>query len=122
MIEHILELQESVDPVVFYGVNNSNMQLIKNLYPKLKLMARGNVLKVLGDAEDVANFEEVLDKLQTYCAEFNKLEEQTIIDIIKGNTIQENKVDNLILHGINGKPIVARTPNQQKLVDEYKKK
>lgn len=121
MLERIIELQETVDPVIFYGVNNSNMQLFKNLYPKLKLMARGNVVKVLGDAEDVANFEEILDKLQAYCAEFNKLEEQIIIDIVKGNSPQDVKVDNLILHGINGKPIIARTPNQQKLVDEYKK-
>jgi len=121
MIERIIELLELVDPVVFYGVNNSNMQLIKNLYPKLKVMARGHIIKVLGDAEDVANFEEVMTMLQNYCAEFNKLDEQTIIDIVKGNTPQDVKVDNLILHGINGKPIVARTPNQQKLVDEFMK-
>lgn len=120
MIERIIELLETVDPVIFYGVNNGNMHLIKTLCPKMKIMARGNIIKVLGDAEDVAVFEEILDKLQAYCAEFNKLEEQTIIDIVKGNTPSEVKVDNLILHGINGKPIVARTPNQQKLVDEYK--
>lgn len=121
MIEKILELNETIDPVIFYGVNNANMQLIKSLCPKMKIMARGNIIKVLGDAEDVLNFQEIIDKLQSYCAEFNKLDEQTIIDIIKGNSPQEIKVDNLILHGINGKPIVARTPNQQKLVDEYKK-
>jgi len=121
MIERILELLETVDPVIFFGVNNGNMQLIKTLCPKLKIMARGHVLKVLGDAEDVAVFEEIIEKLQAYCGEFNKLDEQTIIDIVKGNMPQEVNVDNLILHGINGKPIVARTPNQQKLVDEYKK-
>ncbi|MDR3704492.1 MAG: PhoH family protein [Paludibacteraceae bacterium] len=121
MIERIFELLEAVDPVIFFGVNNGNMQLIKTLCPKLKIMARGHVLKVLGDAEDVSVFEEIIEKLQAYCGEFNKLEEQTIIDIIKGNMPQEVNVDNLILHGINGKPIVARTPNQQKLVDEYKK-
>jgi phosphate starvation-inducible PhoH-like protein len=120
MTERIFELLEAVDPVIFFGVNNGNMQLIKTLCPKLKIMARGHVLKVLGDAEDVAVFEEIIEKLQTYCGEFNKLDEQTIIDIVKGNTPQEVNVDNLILHGINGKPIVARTPNQQKLVDEYK--
>ncbi len=121
MLERIYELNENVDPVIFYGINNSNMQLIKTLCPKIKIMARGSVIKVLGDAEDVAVFNEILDKLQAYCGEFNKLEEQTIIDIVKGNTPSEVKVDNLILHGINGKPIVARTPNQQKLVDDYKK-
>lgn len=120
MLEHIIELLETVDPVIFYGVNNANMQLIKTLYPKLKVMSRGNVIKILGDADDVANFVEVIDKLQNYCSEFNKLEEAVIIDIIKGNAPKEAKVDNLILHGINGKPIIARTPNQQKLVEEYK--
>ncbi len=121
MLEKVIELEETLDPVAFYGVNNGNMQLIKNLYPKLKLMARGNVLKVLGEAEVVANFEKVLDKLQMYCAQYNKLDEQTIIDIVKGNAPNDVKLDNLILHGINGKAVVARTPNQQKLVDEYKK-
>jgi phosphate starvation-inducible PhoH-like protein len=121
MIEKILELNETIDPVIFYGVNNVNMQLIKSLCPKMKIMARGNVIKVLGDTEDVLIFQEIIEKLQSYCSEFNKLEEQTIIDIIKGNSPLEIKVDNLILHGINGKPIVARTKNQQRLVDEYKK-
>ncbi len=121
MLERIYELNENVDPVIFYGVNNGNMQLIKTICPKVKIMARGSIIKVLGDVEDVAVFNEILDKLQAYCGEFNKLEEQTIIDIVRGNTPVEVKVDNLILHGINGKPIVARTPNQQKLVDEYKK-
>ena len=121
MIERIIELLETVDPVVFFGVNNANMHLIKTLCPKMKIMARGNIIKVLGDAEDVIVFEEILSQLQAYCSEFNKLDEQTIIDIVKGNTPQEVKVNNLILHGINGKPIVARTPNQQKLVDEFMK-
>lgn len=121
MTESILELLETVDPVVFYGINNVNMQLIKDLHPKLKVMARGSVIKVLGDAEDVANFEETLGKLQIHCGEFNKLEEAVIIDIVKGNEPKCKKVDNLILHGINGRPIVARTPNQQRLVEAYKK-
>lgn len=84
-------------------------------------MARGNAIKVLGNTVDVVNFEMVLEKLQTYCTEFNKLEEEIIIDIVKGNMPSEVKVDNLILHGLNGKPIIVRTPNQQKLVDEFTK-
>ncbi len=121
MIEKILELNELIDPVVFYGINNANMQLIKTLCPKLKIMARGNIIKVLGDAEDVLRFEEAFSTLESYCIEFNQLTEPIIIDIIKGKAPKEAKVDNLILHGINGKPIVARTPNQQRLVDEFTK-
>ncbi len=121
MTEKVLTLNALIDPVAFYGINNANMQLIKNLCPKVKIMARGNVIKVLGDAEDVAHLEEVFQVLENYCTEFNQLTESIIIDIIKGRMPQETKVDNLVLHGINGKPIVARTPNQQKLVNEFTK-
>ncbi|MDR1699506.1 MAG: PhoH family protein [Prevotellaceae bacterium] len=121
MIERILELSDTLDPVVFYGINNANIQLIKTLYPKLKIMARGNAMKVLGDAEDVAAFEEMLGKLQAHCTEFNKLDEPTIINIVKGETPLTIKTDNLILHGANGKSITARTKNQQKLVEEFDK-
>ncbi|MDR1679257.1 MAG: PhoH family protein [Prevotellaceae bacterium] len=121
MTERIIELSSAIDPVLFYGINNANMQLIKTLCPKLKIMARGNIVKVLGDAEDVVHFEEIFQALETYCIEFNQLTEPVIIDIIKGKTPKETKVDNLILHGLHGKPIVARTPNQQKLVNEFSK-
>jgi phosphate starvation-inducible PhoH-like protein len=121
MIERILELSDTLDPVAFYGINNSNIQLIKTLCPKLKIMARGNIIKVLGDAEDVAMFEETMEKLQAHCAEFNKLDEATIISIVKGKMPQIIPTDNLILHGVNGKSITARTENQQKLVSEFDK-
>ena len=52
MIEKLIVL-EDIDPVIFYGVNNANMQLIKALYPKLRIVARGNVIKVLGDEEEM---------------------------------------------------------------------
>ena len=121
MIEKIIQLQEMVDPVVFYGVNNSNLQLIKNLSPKIKMIARGNLIKVLGDEQDVLCFEKIMIMLQNHCVEFNKLDENIIIDIIKANIPKEESVDNLILHGNNGKPIIARTKNQLSLVDEFSK-
>jgi len=121
MIERIFTLNDLIDPVVFYGINNANMQLIKTLCPKLKIVARGNIIKVLGDAEDVLRFEEIFSMLEVYCAEYNQLTEAIITDIIKGNAPKEANNNNLILHGINGKPIVARTKNQQRLVDEFAK-
>ena len=86
MIEKLIVL-EDIDPVIFYGVNNANIQLIKALYPKLRIVARGNVIKVLGDEEEMCAFEENITKLEKYCAEYNSLKEEVIIDIIKGDKI-----------------------------------
>ena len=118
MIERVIIL-ENIDPVVFYGVNNCNMQLIKTLFPKLRLMARGHVLKVIGDENETAIFEQKIKEREKYCTEYNLLNEEIITDIIKGNAPIEIKQDHLIIHGVNGKPIVARTENQQKLVKAF---
>ncbi len=118
MIEKVFVLSD-VDLVVFYGVNNSNLQLLKNLFPKLRIGMRGNTIKVLGSKEETERFEEIITRLEEHCSQFNSLSEATIIEIIKGDTPRESKVDNLIIYGINGKAIVARTKNQQRLVDSY---
>ena len=95
------------------------MQLIKTLFPKLRLMARGHVLKVIGDENETAIFEQKIKELEKYCTEYNLLNEEIITDIIKGNAPIEIKQDHLIIHGVNGKPIIARTENQQKLVKAF---
>ena len=119
MIEKLIVL-EDIDPVIFYGVNNANMQLIKALYPKLRIVARGNVIKVLGDEEEMCAFEENILKLEKYCAEYNQLKEETIIDIIKGNAPQAEKSGNVIVFSVTGKPIIPRSENQQRLVDAFR--
>ena len=119
MIEKLIVL-EDIDPFIFYGVNNANMQLIKALYPKLRIVARGNVIKVLGDEEEMCAFEENILKLEKYCAEYNQLKEETIIDIIKGNAPQAEKSGNVIVFSVTGKPIIPRSENQQKLVDAFR--
>ena len=118
MIERIIHL-ELADLVVFYGVNNSNIQLLKNLFPKLRIIARGNVIKVMGDELETALFEERIGELEKYCVEYNQLNEEIILSIVKGGAPKEQKQDNLIIHGVNGKSIVARSENQQKLVDDF---
>lgn len=118
MIERIYIL-ESVDPVIFYGVNNVNMQLIKTLFPKLRIVARGNVMKVIGDEEESEIFLKKIREVEKYCEEFNSLSEDVIMDIIKGKAPVITKQENLIIHGMNGKPIVARTENQQRLVKAF---
>ena len=118
MIERIYIL-ESVDPVIFYGVNNVNMQLIKTLFPKLRIVARGNVMKVIGDEDESELFLKKIREVEKYCEEFNSLSEDVILDIIKGKAPVITKQENLIIHGMNGKPIVARTENQQRLVKAF---
>lgn len=118
MIERIYIL-ESVDPVIFYGVNNVNMQLIKTLFPKLRIVARGNVMKVIGDEEESEMFLKKIREVEKYCEEYNSLTEEVILDIIKGKAPVVAKQENLIIHGMNGKPIVARSENQQRLVKAF---
>jgi phosphate starvation-inducible PhoH-like protein len=120
MIERIIII-ENVDPVIFYGVNNSNMHLIRNLFPKLRIAARGSVIKVIGEDSETAEFEKKIKELADHAERFNRLTEETIMDIIKGEAPQELKRDDVIIYGINGKPIMGRTPNQQKLVETFAK-
>ena len=116
MIEQIIIL-ENVDPVVFFGINNSNLQLLKTLFPKLRIVARGNVVKVSGNAEEVPVFEEKIREIEKLCVERNSLSEENIIDIVKGKSPNVVKQDNLIIYGMNGKPIFARNENQQRFVN-----
>ena len=111
---------ENVDPVAFYGINNSHLQLLKSLYPKLRIAARGQVIKALGSPDDTADFEEKIKKLEAWCERYNKLTDEVIIDIVKGSAPQpENNADHAIIYGVNGKPISARNQNQQKLIKEF---
>lgn len=121
MIERIIIL-EGVDPVIFFGTNNSNMQFLKTLFPKLRIVARGNVIKAIGDEAELLEFEEKIVELESYCLIYNKLTEEAIAGIVRGgkNSAHTAPVqDNLIIYGMNGKPILARTENQQKLVRAF---
>lgn len=115
MIEQIIIL-ENTDPVIFFGINNNNLNLLKTLFPKLRIVARGNVIKASGNAEDIPLFEEKIRELEQHSSKHNSLSEENIIDIVKGKSPNTVKDDNLIIFGMNGKPILARTENQQKLV------
>ena len=120
MIERIIVL-DNADAALFFGVNNSNLQLLKTLFPKLRIVARGNIIKVTGNAEEIPLFEEKIAELEKFCAEHNLLTEDNIIDIVKDNSPREFKQDNLIIFGMSGKPISARNENQQRLVNAFLK-
>ena len=95
------------------------MQLIKTLFPKLRIVARGNIMKVIGDEVESESFLKKIREVEKYCEEFNSLSEEVIVDIIKGKGPAIVKQENLIIHGMNGKPITARTENQQRLVKAF---
>ena len=120
MIEKHIVL-EDVDPVIFYGVNNANMQMIKALYPKLRIVARDNVIKVMGDEEEMCAFEEHIVALEKHCAKYNSLKEEVILDIIKGNNPHIEKTGDVIVYSVTGKAVTPRSENQLKLVKEYEK-
>ncbi len=115
MIERIIIIEQA-DPVSFYGVNNSNLQLIRNLFPKLRMAARGSVIKVIGDEQETAEFEKKIHELENYCVKYNCLNEDAILDVLRGETPKDMKSDGVIIFGINGKPISARNANQQLMV------
>lgn len=118
MIERHIMI-DNVDPVVFYGVNNSNIQLIRNLFPKLRMAARGSVITVIGDEQETLKFEHDIKQLEEYCATYNTLPEDVILDTIKGLPPKELMMDDVIIYGVNGKPIKGRTPNQQLMVKTF---
>ena len=120
MIEKHIVL-EDIDPVIFYGVNNANMQMIKALFPKLRIVARGDVIKVMGDEEEMCAFEEAILALEKHCARYNSLNEEAILDIIKGNKPQIEKTGDVMVYSVTGKPITPRSTNQLKLVKEFDK-
>lgn len=118
MIEKHIIL-EDVDPVVFYGVNNVNIQMVKALYPKLRIVARGNVLHVMGDELEMCALEENVEKLQKHCLKYNSLTEEDILHILRGERVSRDGVEGVVVYSVTGKPIAARSENQQKLVRAY---
>ena len=120
MIEKHIVL-EDIDPVIFYGINNTHIQMIKALFPKLRIVARDNVIKVMGDEEEMCAFEEAILALEQHCARYNSLNEEAMLDIIKGNKPPIEKEGDAIVFSVTGKPITPRSANQLKLVKEFEK-
>lgn len=118
MIEKHIVL-EDVDPVVLYGVNNVNMQIIKALYPKLRIVARGNVIHVMGDELEMCALEDNVLKLQGHIQKYNTLTEEDVLHVLKGEKTHRHGGDDVIVFSVTGKPIAPRTPGQKLLLDAY---
>ena len=110
---------EDIDPVVFYGVGNANLQMIRSLYPKLRIVARDNVMRVLGDEEQTAAFDEHMERLRQHVLHFNALKEEDVLDIIKGRRQKDDVPEGVVVYSMSGRPIKARTKNQQRLIEAY---
>ena len=120
MIEKHIVL-EDIDPVTFYGVNNGHLQMIKALYPKTRIVARGNVLRVLGDEEDMAKVEEEIETMRKHILKYNTLSEEDILDIARGHKTKADATKDVLVYSVSGRPIKARSENQQKLLDAFAK-
>ena len=118
MIEKHIVL-EDIDPVVFYGIGNQHLQMLRALYPKLRIVARDNVIRILGDEEQMASFEEASEKLRQHIVRFNTLREEDILDIVKGHRTKDEVADGVVVYSMSGRAIKARSENQQKLIDAY---
>lgn len=118
MIEKHIVL-EDIDPVILYGVNNTHLQIVKALYPKLRIVARDNVIRVLGDEEQMANFEENIEKIRKHVLKYNSINEDDLINIIKGRKEKDDTSKDVVVYNISGKPIKSKSANQQKLIDAY---
>mgnify|MGYP002457225300 FL=1 len=120
MIEKHIVL-EDIDPVMFYGVNNAHLQMIKSLYPKLRIVARDNVIRVLGDEEEMAKVEEDIEQMRKHLLKYNMLNDEDILDIVKGKQTKADCVKGVLVYSISGRPIKSRSENQQQLIDAYEK-
>ena len=118
MIEKHIVL-EDIDPVMFYGVGNGHLQMLRSLYPKLRVMARDNVIRVLGDEEQMAAFEDSVEKMRTHILRFNSIGEEDILDIVKGRRTNDFVPADVVCYSMSGRPIKARSENQHRLIEAY---
>ena len=104
---------------MFYGVGNCHLQMVKSLFLKLRIMARGNVLRVLGDEEEIAKIEEDVESMRKHLLTHNTISEEDILDIVKGRKTASESSKGVIVYSMSGRPIKSKSENQQKLIDAY---
>ena len=120
MIEKHIVLDD-IDPVVFYGVGNAHLQIIKSLFPKVRIVARDNVIRILGDEEQMAKLEEDIENMRKHISTYNVISEKDILDIVNGKQTKIDAEKEVLVYSVSGKPIKSRSNNQQLLVDVFNK-
>jgi phosphate starvation-inducible protein PhoH and related proteins len=123
MTEIIIFL-EDIDPVIFFGTNNSLLDKIRSFFPKIKILARGNEIKCMGEEAEITVFAEKFNELIEYYQKYHRLDEQDIekyfFDAEHMKSASDGHFENVLVFGTSGKPVRARTVNQLLLVNEYK--
>ena len=105
--------------MVFYGIGNAHLQMLKALFPKLRIVARDNVLRIMGDEAQLSAFEESVEKMRLHVLKFNSIKEEDILDFVKGKRTRDDVPDDVVVFTTSGRPIKARSENQQKLIKAY---
>lgn len=110
---------EGFDPIEIFGVNNSKLKIIKKYFPKLKILSRGNKLTAVGEEEELQVFDRKIKKILAYLGKYNQLRDDDIDNIMldQDDDYHKLKNDQVIVHGVGGAPIKAKTLNQRKLVE-----
>ncbi len=109
-----------IDPLIFYGVNNSHLQMMRSLFPKLRIVARDNVVRIQGDEEEMIKAERDIESVRRHILHYNAINDEDILDIVKGNTPKQDASKDVVIYNMSGKPIKARSENQQRLIDTFK--
>ena len=120
MIEKHIVL-EDIDPVILYGAGNNHLQMIRALFPKLRVVARDNVIRVLGDEEQMCAFEENIETMRRHVLKFNRIGEEDILEIVKGKKTANEMPEGVVVYTMAGKPVKPRSEKQQQLVDAFNK-
>ena len=118
MIEKHIVL-EDIDPVLLYGAGNNHLQMIRALFPKLRIVARDNVIRVLGDEEQMCAFEENIETMRKHVLKFNRISEEDILEIVKGKKTTDEMPGSGIVYCMSGKSDKTRSDKQQQLVDAF---
>uniref|UniRef100_UPI00404A3AB6 PhoH family protein n=1 Tax=Flavobacterium sp. TaxID=239 RepID=UPI00404A3AB6 len=119
MNERTIELV-NIAPKEFWGAQDKHLETIKKYYPKLKIVARGTLLKAFGEKELLDEFENRFNRLMVHFSRYNKIDDNVIDRVIQNNSQEEHRMsdqDKILVHGIGGKLIKAQSPNQHKMVE-----
>ena len=121
MTEKHLILEQAA-PAVFFGPGNANLRMLRALCPKLRIIGRDNVVKVMGDEEEIGHFETLFTALEHHCARHNVLTEEDILGIIKHPGRHDEGTPGVIVYTTSGKPVTARSENQQRIVEAFRRR
>ncbi len=110
---------EDIDPVTFYGVGNSHLQMLKSLFPKLRITARDNVIKLLGDDEQRDKAAADIERMRQHLIKYNTISLEDILDIVNGQQTKADAVKGVLVYSMSGRPIKSRSENQQRLIDAF---